>query len=172
MLHILALEPLLRKLRLNPALRGLTLPGSSEVSRYIAYIDDISVLLTSTGEVDQVSKEIGGYEVMTGAEINREKSVSMQLGSWKDWDLPGPFIWRDGQCQLLGVWFGADFQLEKHWSLVLEKVVVATELWLHRGLSLKGRAELCGSHNYLLVVYRLSVLPSPCTILFKLERIL
>ena len=46
------------------------------------------------------------------------------------------------------------------------------ELWLCRRLSLKGRAELCCSHIYSLAVYRLSVLPIPPTILFKLERIL
>ena len=63
-------------------------------------------------------------------------------------------------------------QLEKNWYEVLEKVVTATELWLRRRLSLKSRAEVCCSHIYFLVVYRLSVLPIPCTILFKLERIL
>ena len=38
MLYILALEPFLRKLKANPVLRGLTLPGSSEVTRYTANI--------------------------------------------------------------------------------------------------------------------------------------
>ena len=69
-------------------------------------------------------------------------------------------------------WFGPDLQLEKNWSEVLEEVVAATELWLRRRLSLKGRAEVCCSHIYSLAVYRLSVLPIPATILFKLERIL
>ena len=109
---------------------------------------------------------------MTGAKINREKSVGLRLGSLKGCALPDPFIWKDGPCKILGVWFGPDLQLEKNWSEVLEKVVAATELWLRRRLSLKGRAEVCYSHIYSLVVYRLSVLPIPPTILFKLERIL
>ena len=45
-------------------------------------------------------------------------------------------------------------------------------MWLRRRLSLKGRAEVCNSHIYSLAIYRLSVLPIPATILFKLERIL
>ena len=109
---------------------------------------------------------------MTGAKINREKSVGLRLGSLKGCALPGPFIWKDGPCKKLGVWFGPDLQLEKNWSEVLEKVVAATELWLRRRLSLKGRAEVCCSHIYSLVVNQLSVLPIPPTILFKLERIL
>ena len=58
MLYILALEPFLRKLKANPALCGLTLPGSSEVARYTKYADDVSVLVTSSAEVEAVSKEI------------------------------------------------------------------------------------------------------------------
>ena len=172
-LHILMLEPFLRKQKANPALRGLTLPGSSEVSRYPAYADDDSVLVTSSAEVEEVSKEIGKYEVVTGGgKINRKTPVCLRLGSWTGCPLPGPFIWKDSPCKILGVWFGPDLQLEKNWSEVLEKIIASTELWLRRRLPLKGRAEVCGLHIYPLVVYRLSVLPVRCTILFKLERIL
>ena len=160
MLYILALEPFLRKLKANPALRGLTLSGSSKVARYTAYADDVSMLVKSSAEVEEVSKEIGRYEAVTRAKINREKSVGLQLGSWKGCAPSGPFIWKDGPCKILGVWFGPD-QLEKNWSEVLEKVVAATELWLRRRLSLKSRAVVCCSHIYSLVVYRLSVLPIP-----------
>ena len=154
MLYILALEPFLRKLKANPALRGLTLPGSSEVARHTAYAD-VSVLVTSSAEVEEVSKEIGRYEAVTGAKINREKSVGLWLGSWKGCTLPGPFIWKDGPCKIFGVWFGHDLQLEKNWSKVLQR-----------------SCGYIGGFLYSLVVYRLSVLPIPCTILFKLERIL
>ena len=143
---ILALEPFLRKLKANPALLGLTLPAASEVARYTAYADDVSVLVTSSAEVEEVSKEIGRYEDVTGAKINREKSVGLRLGSLKGCALPCPFIWKDGPWKILGVWFGPDIQLEKNWSEVLEKVVAAMELWLRRRLSLKGRAEVCCSH--------------------------
>ena len=81
MLYILALESFLRKLKANPVLRGLTLPGSSEVARYTAYADDVSVLVTSSAEVEEVNKEIGRYEAVAGAKINREKSVGLRLGS-------------------------------------------------------------------------------------------
>ena len=66
---------------MNPVLRGLTLPGSTKVARYTAYTDDVSMLVMSSVEVVEVSKEIAKYEVVTGFKINREKSVSLQLGS-------------------------------------------------------------------------------------------
>ena len=48
--------------------------------------------------------------------------------------------------------------------------MAATGLWSRKRLSLKGRTELCDSHIYLLVFYRLSILPLPCTILVNLEK--
>ena len=62
---------------MNPALRGLTLSGASEVARYTAYADDVSMLVTSSAKVEEVSKEIGRYKAVTGAKINREKSVGL-----------------------------------------------------------------------------------------------
>ena len=95
MVYILAVEPFLRKLKETPALCGPMLPGSSEVARYTAYSDDVSALVTSSAVVEKVSKEIRRYEVVTGAKINREKSIGLRLGSLKSCALLGPFIWRD-----------------------------------------------------------------------------
>ena len=72
----------------NPVLRGLILPESTEVARYTAYTDNVNVFVTSSAEVDEVSKEIG-----TGAKINREKSVGLRLDSWKG------FCWKDGRAR-------------------------------------------------------------------------
>ena len=110
------LEPFLRKLKANPVLRALTLPGASEVARYTAYADDVSVLVTSSAEEEEVSKEVGKYEAVTGAKINREKSVSLQLDSWKGCALPGPFIWKDGPCKILGVIFNWKKIGRKYWK--------------------------------------------------------
>ena len=141
MLYILALEPFLHKLKANPVLRGFMLPGSSEVARYTAYADDVSVLVTSSAKVEEVSKEIGRYEAVAGAKINHEKSVGLLLGSWKGCALPGLFIWKYGLRKMLDIWFRPDLQLEKNWSEVLEKVIAMTELWLCRRFSLKGRVR-------------------------------
>ena len=172
LLYILALEPFLCKLRANPVLHGLTLPDATTTARYTAYADDVTLLVTSSAEVEEVSKEIGRYETVTGARINREKSVGLRLGSWKGCALPGPFSWTDGSCKILGVWFGPDLQLEKNWSEVLEKVVATIGIWSRRGLYLKSRVEVCSSHIYPLVLYRLSVLPLLSTVLVEQERTL
>jgi len=172
LLYILALEPFLCKLRANPVLCGVTLTGAVNTVKYTAYADDVTIFVTSRAEAEQVSIEIGKYEMVTGARINRDKSVGLRLGAWKGCALPGPFSWTDGPCKILGVWFGPDLQLEKNWSEILEKVVATAGLWSRRRLSLKGRAEVCISYIYPLILYRLSVLPIPSTLLIQLERAL
>ena len=138
MLYILALESFLHELKANPVLHGLMLPDSTEVVRYTAYTDDITMLVMSSAKVVEVSKEIRRYEVVMGAKTNHAKSIGLQLGSWKGCALPGPFSWKDGLCKILGIWLSPNIQLEKNWIEVLEKIVAVTELWLCRQLSLKG----------------------------------
>ena len=70
MLYILVPERFLHKLRVNPVLSCFMFPGFTEVASYIAYANNVSVLLTSSSEVVEKSKEIGKYEVMTRAKIN------------------------------------------------------------------------------------------------------
>ena len=60
----------------------------------------------------------------------------------------------------------------KNWTEVGKKVEKTCHLWSRRGLSLKGRAEVCASHIYPLIVYLLSILPLPDNIMSKLEAVM
>ena len=117
-------------------------------AKYTAYADDVSVLVTNNAGVVEVRKDIGRYDVVTGAKINHEKLVGLRLNSLKGFAISDYFSCRDGPCKILGVWFGPNLLLEKNWSEVLEKVVPATDLWLRTRLTLKGRTEVYGSHIF------------------------
>lgn len=47
MLHVLALDLSLRKLRVNLALSRNMLPGATTSAKYTAYVDDVPTLVTS-----------------------------------------------------------------------------------------------------------------------------
>ena len=76
----------------------------------------------------------------------------------------------DGPIRILGVWFGPDLQLERNWSEVQAKVNAQVGIWLSRRLSLKGRAEACATYVFLLILYRLAVLPLPKARRLALEQ--
>ena len=164
LLYVLALEPLLRRLRdegTSPSLRGIPLV-SSLAARVSAFADDITVFVSRRLDIKAVKKAVSEYERIAGAKVNFDKSEGLRLGAWRGSDtLPGPFRWSDGPVRILRVWFGPDLQLERNWSEVQAKVNAQVGIWLSRRLSLKGRAEACAVYVFPLILYRLAVLPLP-----------
>lgn len=56
LLYVLALRPYLSRLKENPVLSGITLPGATISVRYTAYVDDVSMLVTSTAGIHKFER--------------------------------------------------------------------------------------------------------------------
>ena len=162
LLYVLALEPLLRRLRdegTSPALRGIPFVGRL-AARVSAFADDVTVFVSRLRDIEAVKEAVVEYERIAGAKVNFDKSEGLRLGAWRGSNtLPEPFRWSDGPIRILGVWFGPDLQLERNWSEVHAKVNAQVGIWLSRRLSLKGWAEACAAYVFPLILYRLAVLP-------------
>ena len=173
LLYVLALEPLLRRLRdrtTNLALRGVPFAGPL-TARVSAFADDITVFVSRCLDIKAVKKAVSEYERIAGAKVNFDKSEGLRLGAWRGSNtLPGPFRWSGGPVRILGVWFGPGLQLERNWSEVQAKVNAQVGIWLSRRLSLKGRAEACAVYVFPLILYRLAVLPLPKVNRLVLQR--
>ena len=173
LLYVLALEPLLRRLRderTSPSLRGIPFV-SSFAARVSAFADDITVFVSCRLDINAVKEAVVEYERIAGAKVNFDKSEGLRLGAWRGSNtLPGPFRWSDGPIRIFGVWFGPDLQLERNWSEVQTKLNAQVGIWLSRRLSLKGRAEACATYVFPLILYRLAVLPLPKARRLALQR--
>ena len=173
LLYVLALEPLLRRLRdegTSPALRGILFVGRL-AARVSAFADDVTVFVSRRQDIEAVKEAVVEYERIAGAKVNFDQSEGLRLGAWRGSNtLPGPFRWSDGPIRILGVWFGPDLQLERNWSEVHAKVNAQVGIWLSRRLSLKGRAEACAAYVFPLILYRLTVLPLPKAHRLALQR--
>ena len=118
-----------------------------------------------------MKKAVSEYERIAGAKVNFDKSEGLRLGAWRGRNtLPGPFRWSDRPVRIFGVCFGSDLQLERNWSEVQAKVDAQVGIWLLRRLSLKSRAEACAVYVFLLILYRLAVLPLPKARRLALQR--
>ena len=185
LLYVLALEPLLRRLRdrtTNPALRGVPFAGPL-TARVSAFADDITVFVSRRLDIKAVKKVVSEYERYVGAKVNFDKSEGLLLGAWRSSNtLPGPFRWSDGPVRILGVWFGPDLQLERNWSEIQAKVNAQVGIWLSRRLSLKNRLFNNGlgdrgsipgrviPKTLPLILYRLAVLSLPKVHRLALQR--
>ena len=175
LLYVLALEPLLHRLRdvgTSPALRGVPFAGRL-AARVSAFADDITVFVSRRLDIEAVKEVVCEYERIAGAKVNFDKSEGLQLGAWTGSNtLPGLFPWSDGSIRIFGVWFGPDLQLERNWSEVHAKVNAQVGIWLSVRLSLKGRGEGCAVYVFPLILYRLVVLPLPKARRLALQRYL
>ena len=173
LLYVLALEPLLRRLRdegTSPALRGIPFVGRL-AARVSTFADDVTVFVSRRQDIEAVKEAAVEYEQIPGTKVNFDKSEGLRLGAWRGSNtLPGPFRWSGGPIRILGVWFGPDLQLERNWSEVHAKVNALVGIWLSRRLSLKGRAEACAAYVFPLILYRLAVLPLPKAHRLALQR--
>ena len=94
LLYVLALEPLLRRLRdegTGPTLRGIPFVGRL-AARVSAFADDITVFVSRRLDIEAVKEAVVEYERILGAKVNFDKSEGLQLGAWRGSNtLPGPF---------------------------------------------------------------------------------
>ena len=139
LLYVLALEPLLRRLRdeeTNPALHSVPFAGPL-TAKVSAFADYITVFISRRLDIKAAKKTVGEYERIAGAKVNFDKSEGLRLGAWRGSNtLPWPFRWSNGPIRILGVWFRPDLQLERNWSEVQTKVNAQVGIWLSKRLSL------------------------------------
>lgn len=70
MLKFLRWSFFLSKLEVNRVLRGITLPGANNPTRYSTSADDVTAFVKSNAEIDDVGKDNSRYEEVTGDKIN------------------------------------------------------------------------------------------------------
>ena len=83
LLYVLALEPLLRRLRderTRPALRGTRLTGCVR-AKISAFADDITVFVSRRLDIVAVKMAVERYEKVAGAKVNFDKSEGLRLGA-------------------------------------------------------------------------------------------
>ena len=88
LLYVLALEPLLHRLRdegTNSALRGVPF-ADPLTARVSTFADDITVFVSRRLDFKAVRKAVGTYEWIAGAKVNFDKSEGLRLGAWRGSD--------------------------------------------------------------------------------------
>ena len=85
LLYVLALEPLLCRLRdegTSPALRGIPFVDRF-AARVSPFADDVTVFVSRRQDIEAVKEAVVEYEQIAGAKVNFDKSEGLRLGAWR-----------------------------------------------------------------------------------------
>ena len=77
LLYVLCIEPFAHRIRSDPHIKGLKLPGSALECRITQYADDSNVFCTSISSMKKVFLLSELYCLASGAKINKEKSFGL-----------------------------------------------------------------------------------------------
>ena len=164
LLYVLCIEPFANRVRLDPDINGLKLPGQDRYSKIIQYADDSNLTLTNTYSVQRTLTLYNIYERASGSARNTDKCFAIWLGRFKD-NAGTPFglKWKTHK-KLLGIIMGGGHTrdtLELNWGKVFSSFVLTLQENFARNCSFYGRAQVANSLAISKIVFTGSHIPLP-----------
>ncbi len=171
-LFILCAELLSIVVRNNDNIQGIKIEDKEvKISQYA---DDttLSILANANSLKDAIQLFIN-FQSLSGLKINRDKTEVVRIGSLKTSDIvlwpEGNLKWSNGPVKVLGINFTPNKRdlLEVNYHPKHRKLKNLYNLWQQRQLSLKGRITIVKSLGISQLVYLMSNIPSPPSLLMK-----
>ena len=173
LLYILTIEPFANRIRLDPQIKGLKLPGQDRYSKITQYADDSNLTLTDTRSVQRTLTIFDIYERASGSARNKDKCYAIWLGRFKDnADTPFGLKWKSHK-KLLGIIMGgveSRETLELNWGKVFSSYCLTLNENFTRNCSLYGRAMVANSLAISKIVFTASHIPLPQDFTDKFTR--
>lgn len=165
-LFLLALEPLLNKLRLDNSVRGMNLGGVDV--KLSAYADDVALILDGSQQSLMKSfQSFHWFESESGMKINEEKTTAMWIGSntqAKEHICPEfKLKWSQAPTEYLGVTIAPDTDDIGNVNYPKKIVALRNSLnpWIRRSLTPFGRVHLLKSVALSKLVHLMSTIGRP-----------
>ena len=159
LLYVLILEPFACKVRSDPSICGIKLPGSTDTAKLSMYADDSTAICVDDYSVEKVLYWCKRFGLASGSKLNMMKTKGMFLGKWKSRsDHPFGISWVD-DIKLLGIRYGHDLTFDDVWHPLFQKVSKTLNLFSSRRLSLRGKATVINVSCLSKLWYVGSVLP-------------
>ncbi len=143
LLFALALEPFAEAVRTHQGISGVKL-GHTEY-RISLYADDVSLFITNPeNSIPTPISVINQFGLISGYEINYNKSEALPLGDLGDWSPPVDFPFRWSTSGYLGIRVSADiiYLYKLNFKATLASVKSDLNRWFDLPLSWTGRIRI------------------------------
>ncbi|KAH9138950.1 hypothetical protein LEN26_005320 [Aphanomyces euteiches] len=163
-LFVLFIEPMLNLLRAS--IPGVAIGNTSHTT--IAFADDCTGILNDLADAPKFLKIVDSFCKATGMKLNLSKTHAMSFSPWSDSQLPNQLatlginiIPTNGQCKLLGIYFGPNMSAERRLDHILPTFHHRCLLWRYRARTLRGRVAILRSIILPLLWYTTTVTSTP-----------
>ncbi len=174
MLYSLAIEPLLRKFRVE--LKGVNIPNCENAFKLSAYADDIVILIKEQRDVNKMTEILSEFTTVSSAKVNWKKSEAILFGKWPNGQpvLPVELKWSKDGFKYLGVYLGDDMTVKKNFEGVEEKIVGRLNKWkfLLSNMSYRGRVLIINNLAASTLWHWLTCIDPPLLLIKKVQSIL
>ena len=155
----LAIEPLACKIRNDPDIKGLKLPGIADPIKAKFFADDTSVYLNKEDSFDHLQTVLREWCHVSGARFNIEKTEVVPIGTMRHRNNVintrkinqrdnEPLnervkIAKDGEAiRFLGAWIGNHTNVMVPWEPVIDKINKRLQRWNTAKPTMKGRSTI------------------------------
>lgn len=161
LLFCLFLEPLARKIRGDPDIVGVKMPGIDDSAKVSLYADDINGILTTDLSIQKFLHWKHLYSTVSGSKLNMKKTKGIWLGKWKSRsDHAFGISWIE-KTKILGVLIGNNVSDDDIWHPIWVKIQNTLHQFKNRNLTFTGKSHII---NYLVtskIIYTGSVVLLP-----------
>ena len=173
LLYVLCMEPFAHRIRRDPMIRGIPMPGTPLQCKVCQYADDTNLFVSDIQSVRKILILVELFELVSAAKLNKLKTFGLWLGCWRGrLDQPAGLKWLNGYAKFYGIFIGTDEGFKRNWDILISKFKNVVDLYSSRDLSFKGKsvilkAVICNSIWY---VGSLTLMPD--NVLQKLNKVL
>ena len=155
LLYVLCIEPFAHRIRMDPVIKGIPLPSTTETATMCQYANNSNLFISDTRSVKYILTLVNLYEKVSGASLNKDETFGMWLGRWRGCsEEPGGLKWSSDFQKKTGVYIGTTGADNKTWGKVISKFEKCVNLYSRRELSFRGKSVilqtvLCSSIWYI-----------------------
>ena len=172
LIYILALEPVLHRIRSDPDIEGCPIPGNRvNPPKLTAYADDCKCVVKSDQAILAIINHFDNYGKFSGAKLNKNKTELMYLGRWKHRQDNINNITVKQTMTSFGITFGSDEE-KLNWQPIIKDVERKLQFSYLRNLSIFGKAKLINIMVLPRIWYLATVFPPTKDNLKKIESLI
>ena len=171
-LFILALEIFLINMNSNKSIKGIKI-DTLEV-KYAAFADDLSCFASDEQSVKYIFAMLRDFHLVSGLQINKEKTEALWLGNWKKREKkPFRIKWPQQPIKITGVFisYNTDLNTTLNFANPLKQIQNNLKIWKSRSLTLIGKIVILKTFVLSQINYVLRMVSTTNDILHKVEQI-